>query len=299
MIRLTRVRTAPPVHDNFHGPKRVDANLKLLKLKRDGKLQEGTEKNWNSDFWKKAKDQLLAETHNKCAYCETPTKVVDYGDVEHFRPKSKYWWLAYCYDNYLASCAICNQKFKSDGFYLRDDSKKLAGPAIRSNHSDNKLEQLAATITPDPVDSTLGVNYLDFENELKEEGALLVHPYFDDPEEYYAYKPILETQEVHIVPAKPKYKDVVKASNELFGINRTELLDLRFQWYCIYMTYRHTLADTGINANTRLMNQNRINEMLNGHLAYTGMVRYFQKQNLNDLPWRFDIIASSELARRQ
>lgn len=103
MIRLTRVRTAPPVHDNFHGTKRVDANLKLLKLKRDGKLQEGTEKNWNSDFWKKAKDQLLAETYNKCAYCETPTKVVDYGDVEHFRPKSKYWWLAYCYDNYLAS----------------------------------------------------------------------------------------------------------------------------------------------------------------------------------------------------
>src|SRR5437762_10845774 len=118
MIKLSRVRTNPPVHTNFFGPKRVDVSLKLLKQKRDGELDKKGEKKWDSSFWKQAKAQLLIETNNKCAYCETPTRVVAYGDVEHFRPKSIYWWLAYSYENYLAACGACNQEYKKDHFEL-------------------------------------------------------------------------------------------------------------------------------------------------------------------------------------
>jgi hypothetical protein len=57
------------------------------------------------------------------------------------------------------------------------------------------------------------------------------------------------------------------------------------------------LADPGISANTRLMNQTRINDMLSGTMAYTGMVRYLQTQMLEDLPWRFDISVAPELVR--
>jgi hypothetical protein len=39
MIQLVRVRQLPPVHQNFSGDKRVKRNLKLLKEKRDGKLE--------------------------------------------------------------------------------------------------------------------------------------------------------------------------------------------------------------------------------------------------------------------
>src|SRR5215204_2247218 len=115
MIKLTRIRTAPPVHKNFIGKEREKINLELLKQKRDGKLDIGAPK-WKSVFWKQSKDQLLSESNQKCADCEAPTRVVAYGDVEHFRPKSVYWWLAYSYDNYLFSCQICNQGYKKDHF---------------------------------------------------------------------------------------------------------------------------------------------------------------------------------------
>jgi|HubBroStandDraft_3_1064219.scaffolds.fasta_scaffold180820_1 hypothetical protein len=289
MIRLTRVRTTPPIHKNFYGAARVAANLALMKKKRDGELESASEAKWDSAFWKKAKKQLLVETSGKCAYCETPTSVVDYGDVEHFRPKSKYWWLAYSYENYLASCAICNQKFKSDDFLLRNENSKMPGPIIHTDYTDERLKQMAAMITVDPVTSNEGMPYEIFEDQIQSEWALLVNPYFEDPEEFYAYTPIIETQEVHVVPTKKEYKDVVRASEDLFGINRTELLNLRFQWYCLYMTFRHSLADPGITSNTAIMNQNQINNMKKGNMPYTGMVRYLETQQLNDLPWKFDL----------
>src|SRR4051812_10882784 len=40
-----------------------------------------------------------------CAYCQSDLPHNDPGDVEHFRPKSEYWWLAYEFANYLLSCA--------------------------------------------------------------------------------------------------------------------------------------------------------------------------------------------------
>jgi hypothetical protein len=46
---------------------------------------------FNSNVWKVAKPQLKLESGSKCAYCESPTDSVAHGDVEHYRPKSKYW----------------------------------------------------------------------------------------------------------------------------------------------------------------------------------------------------------------
>lgn len=48
----------------------------------------------------------LEKCHNrKCAYCE---QVVEATHVEHYRPKSLYWWLAYSWDNLLRVCPTCN-----------------------------------------------------------------------------------------------------------------------------------------------------------------------------------------------
>jgi uncharacterized protein (TIGR02646 family) len=49
---------------------------------------------------------------NKCAYCETR---IEQSHVEHYRPKSKYFWLAYSWDNLLLACSTCNTH-KSDHF---------------------------------------------------------------------------------------------------------------------------------------------------------------------------------------
>ena len=54
----------------------------------------------------------------KCAYCESVFDHVAWGDVEHYRPKRGvtedkehpgYYWLAYCTNNLMPTCQLCNQ----------------------------------------------------------------------------------------------------------------------------------------------------------------------------------------------
>lgn len=103
---------------------------------------------WKDAFWQDLKPNFMKAQHQKCGYCET--QVSAHGDVEHYRPKSEvqlleaegtelansrklrgrkrpaitekgYWWLAYDWTNYLLSCAICNQKYKSALFPVAPD----------------------------------------------------------------------------------------------------------------------------------------------------------------------------------
>ncbi|MFT3771470.1 MAG: hypothetical protein QM820_39145 [Minicystis sp.] len=53
-----------------------------------------------------------------CAFCLSELTRSDRGDVEHFRPKSLYFWLAYAFTNYVLSCAKCNRIFKHEHFPL-------------------------------------------------------------------------------------------------------------------------------------------------------------------------------------
>jgi uncharacterized protein (TIGR02646 family) len=53
----------------------------------------------------------------KCAFCEQKEEVTH---VEHYRPKKKYYWLAYSWDNLLMSCPSCNIN-KSTHFELDGD----------------------------------------------------------------------------------------------------------------------------------------------------------------------------------
>jgi hypothetical protein len=62
---------------------------------------------------------LFAMHGRVCAYCQCDLPQNDPGDVEHYRPKSTYWWLAYEFQNYLLSCRICNQVRKRELFPLR------------------------------------------------------------------------------------------------------------------------------------------------------------------------------------
>lgn len=53
----------------------------------------------------RVKDFLRNSHHNKCCYCET---AYIKGEVEHFRPKSKYDWLIDDCENLLWACHECN-----------------------------------------------------------------------------------------------------------------------------------------------------------------------------------------------
>jgi uncharacterized protein (TIGR02646 family) len=86
---------------------------------------------------KSVKNALLKAQCGKCAFCEAKITAVSYGDVEHFRPKAGvkqedgdglqrpgYYWLAYDWGNLLASCPLCNRRFKGNLFPLADPKKR-------------------------------------------------------------------------------------------------------------------------------------------------------------------------------
>ena len=68
---------------------------------------------------------------NKCAFCETN---IERWDVEHFRPKSLYPWLAYSWDNLLLACPTCNGH-KNNHFELINEKAKYKNEDLENIHS--------------------------------------------------------------------------------------------------------------------------------------------------------------------
>jgi uncharacterized protein (TIGR02646 family) len=82
------------------------------------------------DYIYKAPDvrkQLMQDQHHKCAYCECYLPL-QYNDVEHFRPKSHYYWLGHEWKNLLYSCARCNRSYKKTKFPLAIGSLQANSP---------------------------------------------------------------------------------------------------------------------------------------------------------------------------
>lgn len=114
-----------------------------------------------ADAWKHFKQALQSAQKGLCGYCEGIVAGLHYGDLEHFRPKAEvrelhrnpalwgrevhgkssvakrvmkpgtlkpgYWWLAYDWDNYLFSCAVCNQQWKKNLFPIIGARNRAVG----------------------------------------------------------------------------------------------------------------------------------------------------------------------------
>jgi hypothetical protein len=117
---------------------------------------------FKSSVWSPAKKPYWKAQHNKCIFCEAFVPAVAHGDVEHFRPKNgvsdtkggkittrTYWWLAYEWTNYWASCQLCNQSFKKNLFPLA-----VGGVRAMTPSDDLSLEEplLIDPETEDPRD---------------------------------------------------------------------------------------------------------------------------------------------------
>ena len=70
------------------------------------------------------KDVLAERQRKKCCYCERII-TASFNDVEHYRPFSQYWWLAWTWENLLFACAPCNRSGKNDAFPLAAGSITL------------------------------------------------------------------------------------------------------------------------------------------------------------------------------
>lgn len=125
---------------------------KILKIIQNGQIPQSSD--FNDKAWKKLTLLFWEKQDKRCAICEKDKSKPDggFGDVEHYRPKSIYWWLAYNPYNYYLSCFDCNRYFKGDYFPLSDNQSNTV-------YSDRK--------------------------NIRNEKPLLLNPILDNPKDYF------------------------------------------------------------------------------------------------------------------
>ena len=91
------------------------------------------------------RDQLITDQNSKCAYCETVIPK-EFNDVEHYRPKTAYYWLGHEWSNFLYACNLCNRTFKNDYFPIEDEKVRydirLEKPLIINPCVEDPLEHI-------------------------------------------------------------------------------------------------------------------------------------------------------------
>ena len=80
------------------------------------------------------KKRLQNIYHKKCAYCEKDISD-ESQNIEHYRPKESYYWLAYSWDNLLLCCTRCNSK-------KRDYFETLRKKVLYKNESFEEIHHL-------------------------------------------------------------------------------------------------------------------------------------------------------------
>lgn len=273
MIRIPRTRTVQSLA-GFTGAALQTKLGKLMQYYYDEGADSRVDfKPKARQLWGKAKTQLKKESFGKCAYCEADTAVVAHGDVEHFRPKSEYWWLAYCYDNYTFSCQICNQVYKGDIFNVK--GAKLPMPELPSSPPTDAIQRagLAASLCPDPA----VVTDENIRKLFSREDADLVNPYMADPEQYFGWKVIPDAEEVWLVPrtTSARAKRAAKAAEEMLGINREELLRLRWIAYDELETLALALQEGSFSDARKQDLLVRLRRQAGSNRPFAGMKRFF------------------------
>ena len=127
----------------------ITKNRDLVDLHQKGVVIKS--KDFDS-IWSELKEVIWRKQGMRCCICETDFTITHSTDVEHYRPKVQYWWLAYNYENYYLACAECNRKYKRVEFPLFDENKR--------------------------------VNYR-LRKNIKTEQPLLINPLFDNPLDYF------------------------------------------------------------------------------------------------------------------
>lgn len=269
MIKLTRTRTAQAVPRGLRGTYRIQKEQLLLRGKRDNALE------FKPHYWKPAKAQLRQESGGKCAYCEADTQVVAYGDVEHFRPKSRYWWLAYCYDNYLYVCQICNSQFKKDHFPI--SGVPMPEPTVNANTTDEDLRQMAGKLAPDPLHDEQGMPMATFLEQDRQEKPDLVNPYFVEPESLFKWHsdPVLREVTIAARGDSPEAQRAALAVETYYGLNREALRHARWWVFRKLSLFVEILTADDIDENLRRETRQVIMEMMSHTAPFAGMVRYF------------------------
>jgi hypothetical protein len=272
MIRLQRERVTIPA--KYRGTGLVKQLINLLEAWYDNG-GDVPFKDKKYQIWKGAKDTLSAESAGKCAYCECATDVVAHGDVEHFRPKDKYWWLAYSYDNYTFCCQICNQSWKAANFPVSGIELAPPGPLPKARPGEARLEALAAALCPDPANDTTQ----QLRDTFAAEDADLPHPYLADPETLFAWEVDDLNREVMLVArgTRSASRRAAEAAVDFLGLNREELRRLRYPTYENIHAFCMVLQESS-QAELRNLAEQRLRAAAASGSPFAGMTRHFLRE---------------------
>ncbi|PZM12908.1 hypothetical protein [Rhizobium tubonense] len=272
MIRLTRLRTATGLPRDFTGARLLEKHQDLVTRFFSGQVEPPIK--WTSSKWKSAKKRLKFETSGKCAYCEASTDVVAHGDVEHFRPKSTYWWLAYDFDNYVFACQICNQIYKGDNFPI--SGQRLGSPLLpNAQPADAQLTQLVQTLVRDVTSTT--------DEELVAlwggEGADLIHPYLEDPSELLTYEADDANREVWIrANVGERAVRAHDAAVKFLGLNREELRRLRYEQLDLLRILKSSFDEPRLSDDIKARIRAKFDEMSRAAYPFAGLNRFFLRE---------------------
>src|SRR5262245_41753306 len=100
MKKVRRPNITPPsLKAGSKADQETERRAKAFEKNARTKITRGT----FPDYWggPDVRGALWAMHGRSCAYCDRDLPGTDRGDVEHFRPKNVYWWLAYVFRNYL------------------------------------------------------------------------------------------------------------------------------------------------------------------------------------------------------
>lgn len=134
----------------------VPSVLNDAKAKSEFKVNISNKKYVGKDIYKEVKPDLEKLYYNKCAYCETTISAGGYMHIEHYRPKSTYYWLAYSWDNLLLSCPKCNQN-KGKKFEIKYTKVNYKGQKLKDLHDKvsifDRIEE-PSLINPEQITKT-------------------------------------------------------------------------------------------------------------------------------------------------
>lgn len=207
---------------------------------------------------KTVKDALIEAQHEKCFLCESKITHIDYGDVEHFRPKKAfrqgdkeslvrpgYYWLAYDWKNLFLACKLCNQRHKKNLF-------PLANSKVRTE--------------------------LSHFSDLDKENPLFINPATEKPEKYISFR----VDKIGVVPFAINDNAKGKATIKGAGLDRLKLCERRFE-HSKDLIALHKVASMNFlqpeSDQAKAILQKRIADHIQDSAEYAGMFRAMVKSD--------------------
>ncbi len=225
-------------------------NHKTVQRKRSELIKAGCyiDEDLYNKYYKKedVKQALKSLYHQKCAFCESKVEQLQ---VEHFRPKSVYYWLAYSWDNLLLACPNCNV-YKSQTFEIEGTSAIYDANCLNDIHSLSIVydkQENPKLVNPEKEDILHLLEIDEFGNLFSEDARVqytieifrLNRPFLTDER-----KEIFDNFERKLAECCKEYGDdkaiLLKRIKELIGDYKEQSTNITSTYYC----FRRKLFDT-------------------------------------------------------